>query len=397
MVVLKYALPVLAAASAVFAADCGSGDTIKIENQSDLDKYSTCKTIKGNLEIQEQASGDLKLDGVQEIDGSLSSNKAENVSSISASQLNSIKETFHLSGLTTLSSLKMASLTKVGSIEFTALPQLQSLDFDKGVTDAGDVHIANTGLTSLDGIDLKQVGQLDITDNLQMKKVNVESLKNATGLMNFAGNLDSLEISLPNLAGAKNMTFRNVSAASFPSLEKLSGQLGFWGDKFETFSAPNLTETGDLVFKDNKKLSNISMPNLKTIHGGFQLTRNDELKSLEFPKLEQVSGAIDFSGKFDEVSLGALENVKGGFNMQSTGNFSCSEFKKLRSDKVIRGKYQCEGNKDHPTSADGKSGASGTSDSKKPDSSEGASVMNVANVPAMGLAAVFGALLQYAL
>ncbi|PLB38967.1 GPI-anchored protein Ecm33 [Aspergillus candidus] len=397
MVVLKYALPVLAAASAVFAADCGSGDTIKIENQSDLEKYSTCKTIKGDLKIEKQAEGELSLNGVQQIDGSFTSEGAGNVTSISAAELSSIKETFHLNGLTSLSSLKMGSLTKVGSIEFTALPQLQSLGFEKGVTDAGDVHIANTGLTSLDGISLKRVGQLDITDNRDMKKVNVENLKNATGLMNFAGNSESLKISLPNLAGAKNMTFRNVSDASFPSLEKLSGQLGFWGLNFETFSAPNLTETGDLVFKGNEKLSNISMPNLKTINGGFQITRNDELKSLDFPKLEQVSGAIDFSGKFDKVSLGALENVRGGFNMQSTGNFSCGEFKKLRSDKVIRGSYKCEGNKNNPTSADGKSGATGTSGGKDSESSEGASVMNVANVPAMGMAAVFGALLQYAL
>lgn len=83
--------------------------------------------------------------------------------------------------------------------------------------------------------------------------------------------------------------------------------------------------------------------------------------------------------------------------MQSTGNFSCSEFKKLRADKVIRGSYKCEGNKDDPTSADGKSGATGTSGGKKSETSEGASAMNVANVPAMGMAAVFGALLQYAL
>ncbi|PLN75807.1 GPI-anchored cell wall organization protein Ecm33 [Aspergillus taichungensis] len=397
MVVLKYALPVLAAAGAVFAADCGSGDTIKIENQSDLEKYSSCKTIKGDLKIEKQASGDLSLNGVEEIDGSFTSDLAANITSLAASELTSIKETFHLDGLTSLSSLRMPALTKVGTIEFTALPMLQRLGFDKGVTDAGDVHIANTGLTSLDGISLKQVGQLDITDNVDMKKVDVENLKNATGLMNFAGNSKSLEISLPNLAGAKNMTFRDVSTASFPSLEKLSGQLGFWGVKFETFSAPNLTETGDLVFKGNEKLSNISMPNLKNIHGGFQITRNDELKSLEFPKLKQVSGAIDFSGKFDEVSLSDLENVRGGFNMQSTGNFSCGEFKKLRSDKVIRGSYKCEGNKDDPTSADGKSGATGTSGGKKSESSEGASVMNVANVPAMGMAAVFGALLQYAL
>ncbi|KAF9887897.1 hypothetical protein FE257_009557 [Aspergillus nanangensis] len=392
MAFLKYALPALLATQAVFAADCGDGDSIKIENQSDADGYSTCKTLKGDVEVSEHYSGDLNFQSVEEIDGSLNIDGAANMTSLSAPNLESISETFQLNGLTTLASLSFGSLTTVKSIKWTALPNLQTLDFTKGVTEAGSVAITNTGLTNLDGISLKTVGTFDITENVQLKTVNVNNLKNATGLINFAGNMDTLEIELPNLVGGTNMTFRNVSSVSIPSLKELSGQLGFWGDSFQSFSAPNLTETADLVFNDNSKLNNVSMPNLKTVNGGFQIARNDKLSAIDFPSLEQVTGAIDFSGKFDKASISSLKNVKGGFNMQSTGNFSCDSFDKLHDDKVIRGTYKCKSDTANPTTKDGSSGST-TSGGKASSTSEGAAPMNVAPMPAMGLAAIFGALL----
>ncbi|PWY93742.1 GPI-anchored cell wall organization protein Ecm33 [Aspergillus sclerotioniger CBS 115572] len=395
MAFVKYALPVVAAAQAALAASCGSTDsTITISSQSDLDSYATCPTLKGNVEISEHASGDLTLSGVYSITGGLSCTDGSNITSLSSSSLSSIGEAFKLDGLTTLTTLSFTNLTSVGSISWTALPELQALDFTKGVSQAGSVEITNTGLTSLDGISLKTVGAFDITENTNLKTVNVNELTNATGLINFAGNLDSLEIILPNLGTGTNMTIRNVSGVSLPSLETLSGQLGFWGNTFNNFSAPNLTSTADLVFDDNTKLANISMPVLKTVNGGFQIARNDKLKGIDFPDLKEVTGAIDFSGDFDSVSLSALTEVKGGFNMQSTGNFSCSAFKTLRENNVIRGTYTCKASTTDPTTSDGSSGtttsttSSGTSSAT---SSDSASVMNVANLPALGLAAIIGA------
>ena len=277
----------------IVGTDCGKTDeTITISSQSDADGYSSCSTIKGTIEIDEHLSGAITFNNVKQIDGTLSCTGGANISSIAAPMLNSIADT-----LTTLS---FPSLTSVGSIQWTALPQLQSLDFTKGVNEAGDVTITNTGLANLNGISLNTVGKFDITENTQLKSININNLKNATGLINFAGNLNSLEVELPNLSSGTNMTFRNVSAVSVPSLHNLTGQLGFWGDTFKSFSAPNLTETGDLVFNSNSKLTNISMPALETVNGGFLITRNDELSSIDLPSLKVVTGAVDFSGKFDE-------------------------------------------------------------------------------------------------
>ncbi|KAI3191078.1 hypothetical protein CBS147311_9547 [Penicillium roqueforti] len=378
-----------------FFAATSCGDT-KVSTQSDADAVNTCTTIKGDITIDKSYSGDLTLSGIEKITGGLICSGGQNVSSISASSLTSIGKAFDLEGLTTLTLLDFAELDSVGSINWEALPKLQSLSFAKGVTQAGDVSIANTGLTDLTGITLKTVGTFSIQNNRDLKTININNLMNATDLISFSGNYDTLEVDLPNLGTGTNMTFQNISSVSLPSLEKLTGQLGFWGTKFETFSAPNLTQTGDLIFKDNTKLSNISMPVLKTVDGGFTIARDDKLSTISLPMLQRVNGAIDFSGTFNKLSLGALKDVEGSFNMQSTrGNFSCDDLRKLKSDDVIKGTFKCDATNANATTSTGTSGSSTSSSSTtSAATSSGAAFMTGANVPVVGIAAVFGALAQ---
>ncbi|KAJ5502171.1 hypothetical protein N7463_005045 [Penicillium fimorum] len=391
---LKYILPVLAATQAIFAASDDCGDT-KIKTQSDADGINSCSTIKGDITIDKSFRGDLQLSGIEKISGGLICSGGQNVTSITASSLASIGKAFDLDGLTTLTLLDFAELESVGSINWEALPKLQSLSFPKGVSQAGDVSIANTGLTDLNGISLKTVGIFSIQNNRDLRTININNLQNASDLISFSGNFDTLEVDLPNLGTGTNMTFQNISSVSLPSLEKLTGQLGFWGTKFQTFSAPNLTQTGDLIFKDNSKLSNISMPVLKTVAGGFTIARDNKLSTISLPMLQRVNGAIDFSGTFNKLSLGALKDVEGSFNMQSTrGNFSCDDLHKLKSDKIIKGSFKCDATNDNPTTSNENSGTSSSSSSGSSSTSSGAAFMTGANVPVVGLAAIFGALAQ---
>lgn len=222
------------------------------------------------------------------------------MSSLTANDLETIGKSFELNGLITLTTLGFGSLTEVGEIKWAALPNLQALSFAKGVSKAGSVSITNTGLTSLNGIALDTVGNLDVTANPALSEVNVNDIKNCTGLLNFAANNEKLKISLPNLETGRNMTFRNTSSVSVPSLKSLTGQLGLFGNTFEDFAAPNLTKVGDLVFDNNENLKNISLPQLQTVNGGFQIAKNDKLKEIDgIPKLETITGALDFSGVFD--------------------------------------------------------------------------------------------------
>lgn len=274
------------------------GDTT-VQTQSDADALASCSTINGDIKIHQAYSGDLTLNGIQKIEGSITSNNATGLTGIIAPTLESISDNFWIFESPILTTLQFDMLTSVGVIHWEALAGLQNLGFTAGVTNIGDVSIVNTGLRSLDGISLKTVGTFNIENNANLKSVNVNNLTNATNLINFAGNSQQLEIQFPNLGTAKNLTIRNVKTIAIPSLQKLTGQLGFWQTNLTEFSAPNLTATADLTFNDNTGLTNVSMPALSKVDGGFVITRNDQLSTILLPALKTVTGAIDFSGTFN--------------------------------------------------------------------------------------------------
>jgi hypothetical protein len=227
---------------------------------------------------------------------------ATQLTSISADQLNAIGGNFELTRLTILSGLQFGSLQNVNSIKWISLPALQSLNFGQGVRRANNVEISDTALTSLDGIELEAVSTMNINNNRYMTKVDVNALANVTRGLTFAANSADLEISLPNLEAAANLSFIRVSDVSMPSLSEVGGAIGFYLASFEEFSAPNLTRTGnDVAFVSCDKLSNLSFPQLTTIGGGFLVANNSELEVVDqFPKLKTIAGALDFAGVFDK-------------------------------------------------------------------------------------------------
>jgi hypothetical protein len=93
--------------------------------------------------------------------------------------------------------------------------------------------------------------------------------------------------------------------------------------------------------------------------------------------------------------MGSLEEVDGGFNVESTnGTFECSSFKKLKSDGVIRGTYKCDASTSDPTTANGKSGTSSSTSSSSTSATSSGAASSLA-VPATGLAALFLAFAQF--
>lgn len=397
MAFAKYIVPALMATGTVLAAssdNCGSsGSATNITVQADADALSSCSTVQGDINILPAATG-ITFNGIEKITGSLMSIGATNLSSIQAPDLASIGDDFKLSSIILLTTLNFPKLTSVGTITWEALPNLQELTFNAGINQANGVSITNTGLTTLSGIELDSVGNFDLTANDALSTVNVNNIKNITGTMIISNNNPKLTIEFPNLVSAQNMTFRNTSTISVPSLANLTGGFGLYGTFVSNFSAPNLTSCADLDFDANSDLTFISIPQLMTLTGGLSVSNNSKLQTISFPKLSKVQGAIDLTGDYTNVSLPALTEVKGGFNAESTGNFSCDAFDSLRDNQVIGGTYACNTTSD-PTTMDGGSGSSSSSSSSSSASatSKGAAVSNVV-VPSMGLTAVLGALLS---
>lgn len=280
-----------------------TADTNTIQNEGDAEALSNCETLSGDLVIAGQTAGRIRLPGIRRIEGSLICREATELQSIEAPNLQIIDRSFELNGLTILSSLNFPSLSSVGRIQWTALPALEELSFTSEVTRAREISITNTDLASLNGINLEQVDIFEVTNNRYLTEMDLQ-LGNITGRLTVQGNSRDLVVSFPNLDWAYNMTFRNCSEVNLPSLQSVNGSMGFFDNYFETFAAPNLTETGpggSLVFVSNSALTNISLPQLKEIGGTFQIANNTRLEKIDgFPDLQQVGGAVDFSGNFTE-------------------------------------------------------------------------------------------------
>ncbi|KAL1633561.1 cell wall protein Ecm33 [Diplodia intermedia] len=388
----KYALPVVAAAAGAKAASCSVSGTTTIG--SEATGLSSCKTFTGSVAIATDATT-VSISSVQKIDGDLIATNATQLTSLSADSLTEVG-TFHLDELTVLSSLSFPQLNKVESIEWSSLPALSELSFTNGVKEADNVNIQNTFLSTLDGINLKEVSSFFIANNKYLKDITVQftSIKDA---LTLSANSDDLQASFPNLEWAYNMTFRNVSSISTPSLASLNGSLGFYGDSIKSYEAANLTTVGgSLSFVGNGNLANITLDALEKVSGGFQIADNPKLHNASFPALETVGGALDFSGNLTDVSLDSLKDVRGAFNIQSESDIddACTHFKSLSGNSnVIKGKYQCAGKQSNPGGAD--TTPTGSSSSSKSTSSGAAGHLDVTNAAGLGAAGVLAAMLGF--
>ncbi|KAI9827042.1 MAG: hypothetical protein M1819_007034 [Sarea resinae] len=344
MFTMKYLLPALAIAGTAAASSSCSGTTT-LQNGGDATALAACSTYSGDVVIATGAAGNIAINTIQSITGSLTGLNGAQLTGLEADSLQTIGQQFSLQNMTVLSTLSFARLAQVGSINWIALPALQSLNFDTQVQKASGVLITDTQLGSLQGINLQEVDNFNINNNPYLNEINVQ-LGNITQSLNIEANGKNLSASFPNLEWAYNMTFRNCSSVSVPSLASVNGSMGFYSNEFTDFAAPNLTSTkqGSLVFVSNTALTNISLPVLTTIGGGYQIANNTKLSEVNgFTKLSTIAGALDFSGNFTSVDLPALSDVRGGFNMQSSAPLDCSAFQKEKSSGAIKGSFTCKG------------------------------------------------------
>ena len=293
-------------------AQCKNSATTTITASADASALASCTTYSGSVAIptglsvptDQNGHQELSIDGVQVITGNLTVTNAIMLASLSFGSLQSIGG-FELGGLTVLSELSMPQITKVNQLNFTALPALQQLSFGgTGITQASSILITNTGLSSLQGINnLQEVDVFNVNNNpsLQNISLQVTSIKNSLDIEANDGYVTGLQTSFPLLETAQNMTFRNCSSVSLPSLANVSEDLGFYGNTMQFFAAPNLTTCGGLIFVDNTDLTNISLPLLTSINASYQIANNTQLKIINgFQKLSIIGGALDFNGNFTE-------------------------------------------------------------------------------------------------
>lgn len=332
-----------------------------------MENLSDCNTLDGDLIIGEDLDV-FNYPNLSRVKGNLIADKAVKLSSFAAQNLETINGDFRLQGCTILSSLNAPQLSKVGSLTWITLPALQT--YNMGITEAKDVKITDTQLTSLNGLNPKTVNKFEVDNNKYLKTVSMDGLQTVSEAMSLGFNDKKIEMKFPSLIWSKNVTLIGGSVADFPKLQHINGSMNFGNTTIKTISCKNLTTVEQtLAFIGNSEATDLDFPQLTVIGGGFKIHNNTKLEVVDgFPKLRQVRGAIDFVGDMKNVTLPSLEDVQGSFNLQTTQELDCSEFETYNDDKVIKGDdFVCLAEESNPQTADGTPGADGNDDDSSSD------------------------------
>jgi hypothetical protein len=320
--------------------------------------------VTGNIVVSAVSMTSVSIpEGIEHITGDLTISLTSSITSVSASGLQTVSGTFELLNLTALANLDAPFLSSVGSLTFIILPVLSTMTL--GITEVNNIEISDTQLASLDGISLTSINDfgignpplfkrfLFIDNNRYLTSISQPSLKEINGALNIAANSPQLIVSLPALITVQNASFRNIQSVSFNNLTNVTSNLGFFDSSMTSIAAPNLTVVeSSLSFVNCSQLTNMSFPKLTEIGGTFLIANNTDLTDITgFDEVQTIGGSIDWTGSFDNASLPAINDIRGGVNVQSSSQTFQCPFPQIQNNGVVKGKgFVCTGKVANPSS-----------------------------------------------
>ncbi|KAI9728745.1 MAG: hypothetical protein M1828_002851 [Chrysothrix sp. TS-e1954] len=388
MSIIKYALPLLAAANVAIAQSC-SASTTTIQNQGDASAVAACTTFSGSVAVATGAPSMLSFDGeLTTITEDFTIVNASNLDSLSAGSLQKVGGMFRMFGLTTLSSLTMPDLSQVDDLRWQTLPALQGITFGSFET-ASNIFIQDTAIQKLDQLNVKMANTINVANNQFLTSIDWD-ITNCTGAFNVNSNNANggLTASFSSLQSVGGLFVSNVSSLELGALSNVNGSLAVSGSSIKSLACPNLTmTTNGLTISNNQQLTNISFPMLKEDNGNVAVINNNNLGGvLTFPALTTIRGALNCTGSFSGLSIPKLNLLQGQSTVVSTKSLgkTCAAFGpggSLVSSGVIRAKKStCRGatkssnnnNNDDSSSSSSSGGGSGSSSSSAARRLEGA-------------------------
>jgi hypothetical protein len=357
-----------------------------------------CDVIKADIIVDSSVEGDLSIEGPKQLQGDLIIKNASALASVSSSSINAISGKFEVNSCEFLTNIRMDSLTKVGELSLVNLNRLGDMTFGSSDDlEVKSITISDTQIRDLSGLRVTTVEDFLINNNNRIISFS-SGLVNITGKqgLRLEGNGKDMELEMPDLESATELQFQDIKSISLPSLTKLKASLKLDDNRELTeLSAPNLTEVGEaLSLINNRKLSNVSFPKLEKIGGDLTIVNNTAMGNVTgFPELEEIGGGIRMGGKFEDVELPSLKDVRGASNVTSTTDIAdfCEFFDKAADDDILQGEAKCtSNNKDALEGSDGGEENSGSgSGSSSDDDDDAAGIINV-NMAVLSLAVVFG-------
>lgn len=278
------------------AKSCASSN-FTINSATKASPLADCSTFIGDVVITPYAEPQIDLSGPTQIEGDVIMENNGGVISLSSSSLTTITGLLALENVTLLSTLNMPALTSVGSIHWVSLPALNSLSFTSGITQAGNISVVNTFLSSLEGIEPGSTGELRIVSNRRLRKIDLP-IRNITGNLTFQHNgvkaqilpsdpvvAKTLDIKTsfeaPRLKAIRGRAQFDSSYFALPLLTTIDGHASFDDIQFNSLTAPSLEKCGDLIITNSPSLTDIDFPALKTISGQLKITNNTMLEVVD--------------------------------------------------------------------------------------------------------------------
>lgn len=316
------------------------------------------------------------MNGVEELYGNLHVNNATEATSLNAATLQLVSGKLNLDGNTILATVNLAQLTTVGTLNYNALPALEQTGLTSGITSADEVIISDTGLTSLDGINVFKLKVFNVNNNADISSID-SGLQKVTDELSISYNAEKVDVSLDQLEEANDVYLQSINSLSVANLTKISNSLSLDSNALDTIEFKQLKSIGDsLSITKNSELEELDFPKLEKIGGALNINSNDNLNTLEgFPKLEAVSGTVNMSGTFDNGTFDSLKKVSGAFYFESDGDISCKEFKdvKVSGKESTSCATKSSSSKKSSSSTSRSSSTSGSSSNSNSDSNSGSS------------------------
>ncbi|SAM01908.1 hypothetical protein [Absidia glauca] len=342
---------VLALVQTGVSGSCG-GD-LKVKSQEDLEAIKGCQSYSGNILVDQTGIADLKLNGVEMLQGDLTISNNDGLQRISFPKLQGVNGQIRLLNNKALSGLDMPLLTALRNFELSVHPALNEVKFPAGLTQVEQFSIADTTVVRLEGLKMSVIKDMAITNNIYLKQLSVGNLTKIAGSLTVSANSPALNADFNGVQGMKMGTFRNLAGISLKELRQVSGDISFITNTFTTLELPSMTGiAGTLTITDNMRLDNLSLPSLTHLGGALSVAGNNELTTVNaFPRLEEVDGTLDIVGNFDQVELPVLADVRGGLNVQtSSSHFSCDHINQLKKGVIKGNSFACKASVAKPKS-----------------------------------------------
>ncbi|KAI9304264.1 hypothetical protein BJ944DRAFT_240709 [Cunninghamella echinulata] len=322
---------------------------LKAVTQGDLDRLQGCQSYTGTISIESSGEQELKLSGVQEINGNLLLTSNTALRSFDAPQLSKVSGELRFVSQTVLGKLSLPNLVEVTTLNLQVLPALERIEFPAGLKRVQDAHIEDTRAPSVTGFQPERMHSFTLSSNNYMKQFDFSTVKEVQGALSVFTNGNSLEFKGDELTSVQTGDFRNVGKLSLPKLSRVNGDITFNDNYFGDLSLDQLQSVkGTLTMANNNLLQQTSFKQLMKVGGAFSIGNNTQLTKVEgFPTLQEVDGTVDVAGSFDSYAFPVLQDVRGGMRLQTTSNqLQCSEIeKKLKAEHVVKGDtWSCSSN-----------------------------------------------------